>query len=153
MSHPKALMGCGQPILEGCSERAWSRRRVDASGTASGCGVCPRECGRAVPSIYSSARPELDWSPVCRHHAYMISSFVRGLISAFKARRELSRQCRCTFYLFIRAQPNLISLRSAGTMLASFRRSLTPWRTLVEAQFESKLRASRRPRRTWTRTC
>ena len=59
----------------------------------------------------------------------------------------------CTFYLFIRAQPNLISLRSAGTMLASFRRSLTPWRTLVEAQFESKLRASRRPRRTWTRTC
>ena len=31
-----------------------------------------------------------DWSPVCRHHAYMISSFVRGLISAFKARRELA---------------------------------------------------------------
>ena len=31
-----------------------------------------------VPSIYSSARPELDRSPVCRDHAYMISSFVRA---------------------------------------------------------------------------
>ena len=28
-----------------------------------------------VPSIYSSARTELDWSPVCRHHAYMIDVF------------------------------------------------------------------------------
>ncbi len=36
----------------------------------------------AVPSIYSSARTELDRSPVCRHHACMISSFVRALISA-----------------------------------------------------------------------
>ena len=43
----------------------------------------------AVPSIYSSARPELDWSSVYRHHTYMISSFVLALISAFKARREL----------------------------------------------------------------
>ena len=52
-----------------------------------------------VPSIYSSARPELDWSrhasadrrprSVYRHHTYMISSFVLALISAFKARREL----------------------------------------------------------------
>ena len=32
----------------------------------------------AVPSIYSSARPELDQSPVCRDHACMISSFVRA---------------------------------------------------------------------------
>ena len=32
----------------------------------------------AVPSIYSSARPELDRSPVCRDHACMISSFVRA---------------------------------------------------------------------------
>ena len=31
----------------------------------------------AVPSIYPSARPELDRSPVCRDHACMISSFVR----------------------------------------------------------------------------
>ena len=31
-----------------------------------------------VPSISSSARPELDRSPVCRDHAYMISSFVRA---------------------------------------------------------------------------
>ena len=31
-----------------------------------------------VPSIYSSARPELDRSPVCRDHACMISSFVRA---------------------------------------------------------------------------
>ena len=30
-----------------------------------------------VPSIYPSARPELDRSPVCRDHACMISSFVR----------------------------------------------------------------------------
>ena len=29
-------------------------------------------------------------TPVCRHHAGMISSFVRALISAFKARRELA---------------------------------------------------------------
>ena len=42
-----------------------------------------------VPSIYSSARPELDWSSVYRHHTYMISSFVLALISVFKARREL----------------------------------------------------------------
>ena len=31
-----------------------------------------------VPSIYSSARPELDRSPVSRDHACMISSFVRA---------------------------------------------------------------------------
>ena len=31
---------------------------------------------RAVPSIYSSARTELDSSPVCRHHAYMIDVVV-----------------------------------------------------------------------------
>ena len=31
-----------------------------------------------VPSISSSARPELDRSPVCRDHAYMISSFIRA---------------------------------------------------------------------------
>ena len=43
-----------------------------------------------VPSIYSSARPEPDRSPVCRHHARMISSFVRALISVFKARRKLT---------------------------------------------------------------
>ena len=43
-----------------------------------------------VPSIYSSARTELDEYPVCRHHACMISSLVRALISAFKARRELA---------------------------------------------------------------
>ena len=35
-----------------------------------------------MPSIYSSARTELDRSPVCRHHACKISSFVRALISA-----------------------------------------------------------------------
>ena len=35
-----------------------------------------------MPSIYSSARTELDRFPVCRHHACMISSFVRALISA-----------------------------------------------------------------------
>ena len=46
--------------------------------------------GHPVPSIYSSARPELDKSPVCQHHAGMISSLVRTLISAFKARRELA---------------------------------------------------------------
>ena len=28
--------------------------------------------------------------PVCRDHAGMISSFVRALVSAFKARRELA---------------------------------------------------------------
>ena len=43
-----------------------------------------------VPSIYSSARTKLDYSSVCQHHAGMISSFVRALISAFKARRELA---------------------------------------------------------------
>ena len=32
----------------------------------------------AVPSIYSSARPELDRSPVSRDHVCMISSFVRA---------------------------------------------------------------------------
>ena len=32
----------------------------------------------AVPSIYSSARTELDRSPVCRDYACMISSFVRA---------------------------------------------------------------------------
>ena len=31
-----------------------------------------------MPSIYSSARPELDRSPVSRDHACMISSFVRA---------------------------------------------------------------------------
>ena len=31
-----------------------------------------------VPSIYSSARPELDRSPVSRDHVCMISSFVRA---------------------------------------------------------------------------
>ena len=36
---------------------------------------CTRE---TVSSIYSSARPELDRSPVCRNHACMISSFVRA---------------------------------------------------------------------------
>ena len=35
-------------------------------------------CLVAVPSIYSSARPELDRSPVSRDHACMISSFVRA---------------------------------------------------------------------------
>ena len=43
-----------------------------------------------VPSIYSSARPELDWSSVYQHHAGMISSLVPALISAFKVRRELA---------------------------------------------------------------
>ena len=41
-----------------------------------------------VPSIYSSAGTELDWSAICKHHAGMISSFVRALISAFNTRRE-----------------------------------------------------------------
>ncbi len=36
--------GCGQPILGSCPERAWFRRRVDASGTVRGCEVRPREC-------------------------------------------------------------------------------------------------------------
>ena len=31
-----------------------------------------------VPSIYSSARPEPDRSPICRDYACMISSFVRA---------------------------------------------------------------------------
>ena len=54
------------------------------------CAANPVLCqNSAVPSIYSSARPELDWSSVYRHHTYMISSFVLALISAFKARREL----------------------------------------------------------------
>ena len=43
-----------------------------------------------VPSINSSARTELDQSPVCRDHAGMISSFVRALVSAFKAHRKLA---------------------------------------------------------------
>ena len=34
--------------------------------------------------------PNLISSPVCQHHAGMISSFVRTLISAFKARRKLA---------------------------------------------------------------
>ena len=34
-----------------------------------------------MPSIYSSARTELDKSPVCPDHAGMISSFVRALVS------------------------------------------------------------------------
>ena len=37
---------CGRRISWGCPERAWSRRRVDASGTVRGCGVHPRECVR-----------------------------------------------------------------------------------------------------------
>ena len=44
----------------------------------------------AVPSIYSSARPELDWSPVCRV---------------------------CLLFIHPRA-PNVINLRSASTMPA-----------------------------------
>ena len=39
------------------------------------------EDDRGMPFIYSSARTELDWSSVCRHHAGMISSFVRALVS------------------------------------------------------------------------
>ena len=31
-----------------------------------------------VPSIYSSARPEPDRSPICQDYACMISSFVRA---------------------------------------------------------------------------
>ena len=34
--------------------------------------------------------PNLISPPVCRHHTCLISSFVRALISAFKARRELA---------------------------------------------------------------
>ena len=37
-----------------------------------------RSPGRPVPSIYSSARPEPDRSPICRDYACMISSFVRA---------------------------------------------------------------------------
>ena len=39
--------------------------------------------------LFIYPRPELDYSSVYRHHVYMISSFVRALISAFKARRQL----------------------------------------------------------------
>ena len=43
-----------------------------------------------VPSISSSARPELDRSPVCRDHAYMISSFVRARLLARSQTQTLS---------------------------------------------------------------
>ena len=34
---------CGRRISWGCPERAWYRRRVDASGTVRGCGVVLRK--------------------------------------------------------------------------------------------------------------
>ena len=54
---------CRSPT-DGDQERAWQQQRVRLQ--------------RGVPSIYSSARPELDRSPVSRDHACMISSFVRA---------------------------------------------------------------------------
>ena len=54
------------------------------------CAANPVLCqNSAVPSIYSSARPELDWSSVYRHHTYMISSFVLALIFGSVVRRAL----------------------------------------------------------------
>ena len=40
--------------------------------------------------LFIRAHRNLISPPVCRHHAGMISSFVRALVSAFKARRELA---------------------------------------------------------------
>ena len=89
-----SLVPCGnrfkRPMLWRISTASFDagrkpKRRSPARSPRSLCclGLSP------VPSIYSSARTELDESPVCRHYAGMISSFVRALVSAFKARREL----------------------------------------------------------------
>ena len=40
--------------------------------------------------LFICAHRNLISSPVCRHHPCMISSFVRALVFAFKARRELA---------------------------------------------------------------
>ena len=61
--------------------RLFQRGRVLAQDALTDAGYAPQVTGDpedVVPSIYSSAHPELDRSPVCRDHACMISSFVRA---------------------------------------------------------------------------
>ena len=68
------------------TRRPLARPRRDPQGLTPDHGLCivktaPPTKSRTyapVPSIYSSARPELDRSPVSRDHACMISSFVRA---------------------------------------------------------------------------
>ena len=73
-----------QLLRRRASQGLWDLRscRGTASRTeARGDGVRDQPCKheyRPVPSIYSSARPEPDRSPICRDYACMISSFVRA---------------------------------------------------------------------------
>ena len=56
------------------------RRRLAVKAQALGREAQPRlrPLPHPVPSIYSSARPEPDRSPICQDYACMISSFVRA---------------------------------------------------------------------------
>ena len=51
------------------------------------CQFVPKPCAFY---LFIRAHRNLISSPVCRHHPCMISSFVRALVFAFKARRELA---------------------------------------------------------------
>ena len=62
LRHQSIISGGNLRVFENLAQTLVSRRCVVVES-----GLCL--------SIYSSARTELDWSPVCRHHAYMIDVF------------------------------------------------------------------------------
>ena len=75
-SHAVALLMLALAIPPGQEEK---KKRLDKNlelGIPPDCSVSGKEIlgaidDGAVPSIYSSARPELDSYPVCRHHVGM----------------------------------------------------------------------------------